>query len=393
MTAGGVGRSVDGMSTDADGAQFGPIPPVVGGSVFTVNSSTGIPLFVGTVGETRACAACGHNPACGTASIIGADDVQRWYCHDDEPCSDDPLTCYQMQSAMAMQMAAIAAGDEQDDEPRSVLSRLITESADRQRSMNAGSLAEENRQLRRLVSRATAFVFNDDPTVEHSANRSVNWFTVEHRGGMTADDWDNWAICLRGHSVLTRDGVWDMEPIPSERSDDWRATCRFPFVQAIAIAEAIETALGVGRRLVNLQRDDALVVDEIVKTVTLETLAGYAVQETTPPNPETSDLLDVWQFNRDLVTGRPYPPYTQDDWDDLTGDQRSQLNAAYNLLLTDWRVGTIGYRRIAAYEEGALRFCGECLAGGSALGEPVRGLDSYGDCAEDGETVYWIDAL
>ncbi len=39
--------------------------------------------------------------------------------------------------------------------------------------------------------------------------------------------------------------------------------------------------------------------------------------------------------------------------------------------------------------EGLVQFCSECSAGGSPLGEPVRGLDSHRECASDGGTVWW----
>jgi hypothetical protein len=45
------------------------------------------------------CAACGHDPACGFASVSIGDD-ERWYCHDDD------CDCYSTAGAEAIAMAA-----------------------------------------------------------------------------------------------------------------------------------------------------------------------------------------------------------------------------------------------------------------------------------------------
>jgi hypothetical protein len=44
---------------------------------------------------------------------------------------------------------------------------------------------------------------------------------------------------VKRHSqVLGADGTWDYEPRPSSRTDEWIATHRFPYEQAVALAAA-----------------------------------------------------------------------------------------------------------------------------------------------------------
>ncbi len=40
----------------------------------------------------------------------------------------------------------------------------------------------------------------------------------------------------RMRECLAADGTWDWEPQPSDREDDWIATHRFPYQQAVALA-------------------------------------------------------------------------------------------------------------------------------------------------------------
>lgn len=54
--------------------------------------------------------------------------------------------------------------------------------------------------------------------------------TVEWRGE------DTWAIC-RFSRCLGSDGVWDHEPIPSDREDEWIATHRFTEDEALRLAK------------------------------------------------------------------------------------------------------------------------------------------------------------
>lgn len=47
---------------------------------------------------------------------------------------------------------------------------------------------------------------------------------------------DRWAVLLRGMWCLGTDGKWDHEPIPSERTDEWKATHRFDCETALKLA-------------------------------------------------------------------------------------------------------------------------------------------------------------
>lgn len=53
--------------------------------------------------------------------------------------------------------------------------------------------------------------------------------TVERRGE------NSWAVCRDGF-VLADDGLWEMEPMPSSRDDDFLARCRFPLGDAMDCA-------------------------------------------------------------------------------------------------------------------------------------------------------------
>lgn len=61
-------------------------------------------------------------------------------------------------------------------------------------------------------------------------NRRYFTITVEHRGGDLYGVFD-------GRMCLGSDGVWDFEPSPSGRDDDWLATHRFPLDVAMGLAE------------------------------------------------------------------------------------------------------------------------------------------------------------
>ncbi|GLZ62860.1 hypothetical protein [Micromonospora sp. NBRC 107095] len=53
--------------------------------------------------------------------------------------------------------------------------------------------------------------------------------TVADRGS------GKWAV-LRGKLCLGADGTWDFEPIPSDRTDEWKAAHRFDEATAIRLA-------------------------------------------------------------------------------------------------------------------------------------------------------------
>lgn len=77
-------------------------------------------------------------------------------------------------------------------------------------------------------------------------------------------------------------------------------------------------------------------------------------------------------------------PYNEPGWDLLSAGDR-------NWRMRDWQnrrflalMRSRGYELLAGYEEGAIEWCRGCD------GEPGRGRDSYGDCAECGEAVVWV---
>ena len=53
--------------------------------------------------------------------------------------------------------------------------------------------------------------------------------TIERRNA------DLWAVCRRGE-CLGADGEWDYEPLPSSRTDEWKASHRFPLEHALRLA-------------------------------------------------------------------------------------------------------------------------------------------------------------
>jgi hypothetical protein len=57
--------------------------------------------------------------------------------------------------------------------------------------------------------------------------------TVEYRGR------NLWAVKHGMHQCLGSDGTWDWESIPSERTDEWLATHRFPLDEALALARGM----------------------------------------------------------------------------------------------------------------------------------------------------------
>lgn len=61
---------------------------------------------------------------------------------------------------------------------------------------------------------------------------------VENRG------LGSWAV-LDGSRCLNHDGGWEYEPLPSNRTDEFLARCRFPLEEAI---DRATTAAGSARR-------------------------------------------------------------------------------------------------------------------------------------------------
>jgi hypothetical protein len=61
-------------------------------------------------------------------------------------------------------------------------------------------------------------------------NRSAWSVTVAYRGN------DLYAVLIRDHWCLSKDGTSEIEPIPSERDDEWIADHRFPLAEALRLA-------------------------------------------------------------------------------------------------------------------------------------------------------------
>lgn len=65
---------------------------------------------------------------------------------------------------------------------------------------------------------------------------------VERTGGFVDGesrlDIDVWAI-RRDSWCLSREGEWELEPLPSARDDDWLAAHRFPLTEALRRASEV----------------------------------------------------------------------------------------------------------------------------------------------------------
>jgi hypothetical protein len=78
-------------------------------------------------------------------------------------------------------------------------------------------------------------VYTDPATYEVSClprghrDRGYLLLTVEYRGK------DLWGV-FNGRQCLGTDGLWEWEPQPSSREDDWLATHRFPLDEALRLA-------------------------------------------------------------------------------------------------------------------------------------------------------------
>jgi hypothetical protein len=61
-------------------------------------------------------------------------------------------------------------------------------------------------------------------------NRSAWSITVEYRGN------DKYAVLIRGHLCLSRDGTSEIEPVRDDRTDEWLAEHRFSLDEALRLA-------------------------------------------------------------------------------------------------------------------------------------------------------------
>lgn len=63
----------------------------------------------------------------------------------------------------------------------------------------------------------------------HGIDEGLWHLTIERRAA------DQWAVC-RWSRCLGTDGEWDYEPLPSSRTDEWKASHRFPLDEALRLA-------------------------------------------------------------------------------------------------------------------------------------------------------------
>jgi hypothetical protein len=78
---------------------------------------------------------------------------------------------------------------------------------------------------------ATEYTVNAIPEGVDEFNRDLFEIKVEWRGK------GRWAVVKRGHWCLSTDGEWDLESIPSERTDEWLSTHRFDLDTALTLAK------------------------------------------------------------------------------------------------------------------------------------------------------------
>lgn len=82
---------------------------------------------------------------------------------------------------------------------------------------------------------ATEFTLTPQFVDEHQ-NRPLCPVTISYRGH------DTWAVILSG-CTLHRDGAASYEPLPSSRTDEYRAATRFTLDEAFALAEPIVASM------------------------------------------------------------------------------------------------------------------------------------------------------
>lgn len=85
---------------------------------------------------------------------------------------------------------------------------------------------------------------------EDDENSQVWSLTVEYRG-----PGDLWAVMHLSY-CLSRSGQWDYEPQPSSRTDDFKATHRFPLDEAIERAKTEYPKLIVNRLRVDVDKGE-----------------------------------------------------------------------------------------------------------------------------------------
>lgn len=90
-----------------------------------------------------------------------------------------------------------------------------------------------------VTARSTTYevtILPDDPNDGDLWSNEVQYAGAHHFGQPKPVD-EQWAIRLRGHWCLSRTGTWDMESIPSERTDEWLTEHRFSLEDALERAK------------------------------------------------------------------------------------------------------------------------------------------------------------
>jgi hypothetical protein len=94
-----------------------------------------------------------------------------------------------------------------------------------------------------LGARVTTYTFDAGPAGWEHEN-----IQVVHTG--MSEVADVWAVRKRGWCWNTEDDVWEHEPLPSSRDEEFYERCRFTLDQALVLAATI-------RRIENTRRADA----------------------------------------------------------------------------------------------------------------------------------------
>lgn len=162
---------------------------------------------------------------------------------NDEAAADQ-LNWLDVEQLRAVQDAAVAlslhayrarTGDAVQPRTRRELLRALTREA-----IDAGTYGEPAPEPAGPSVRATHYEVSCMPP-EHDLAHSLT-IRVEWRGG------DRYAVLNRLGYALGADGEWDHESVPSERTDEWKATHRFGLDAALDHARREATRVRVGGR-------------------------------------------------------------------------------------------------------------------------------------------------
>jgi hypothetical protein len=95
-----------------------------------------------------------------------------------------------------------------------------------------------------LLAHARQFVFPLHPDEPNEAVRERDTITIENRSK------GQWAVLQHGKLVLARDGEWEWEPLPSERTEAFKRRTRYTLTQAVRLARLIQAGTQLDRRVI-----------------------------------------------------------------------------------------------------------------------------------------------